>query len=451
MTALLAAYVRIGKSSHRLSAGLLALPALYYLAGPVANLAAVLIVVWEMQRGELRWYTSLLLLAETLLLSSASVWMGMMGSFRLAMLPDAYLDPLLQDKKIYIPWIAFFASTVLTLLFKKRLGFLARNPLPWTGVQFLVLVLAGYGLIHQSRDKSLEKLEELNYYMQKERWNDIITSASEATENPEVTSYLNLALARNGELGEKLFFYQQSDFKSLIPEWDFTPFTSALLSNIHFCMNNVASAQKYAFEGNLTSISEGCPNLLQRLVETNLIYGAYPVAEKYINLLEQTLFYKKWASSRRKFLRNDTLVESDPLLGNKRRSLFNADKQPAESSVLVDVLEKLAINNPSDQSSMQYLTSILLVNRDLTRFKSLLEKHYGTRVWPGLTRSQQEAVLAISPDAAYGWAHGVSYATGERFDEFRKASYDNQGGADPNEAMSGFKDTFWYFLLFTKQ
>lgn len=46
----------------------------------------------------------------------------------------------------------------------------------------------------------------------------------------------------------------------------------------------------------------GNPRMLKRLVQTNLIYGAYPVAEKYIRILENTFYYKDWAKSQRKFL-----------------------------------------------------------------------------------------------------------------------------------------------------
>ena len=71
-------------------------------------------------------------------------------------------------------------------------------------------------------------------------------------------------------------------------------------------MGDLSSAQKFAFEGYVSSV-DGNPRLLQRLVQTNILTGAYAVAEKYIRILEQTLFYKEWAAEWRKYLYRDIL------------------------------------------------------------------------------------------------------------------------------------------------
>ena len=100
-----------------------------------------------------------------------------------------------------------------------------------------------------------------------------------------------------------------------------------MLSDICYQMGDLSSAQKFAFEGYVSSV-DGNPRLLQRLVQTNILTGAYAVAEKYIRILEQTLFYKEWAAEWRKYLYRDDLVEEEPSLGGKGGRGEKADSMP---------------------------------------------------------------------------------------------------------------------------
>lgn len=130
-----------------------------------------------------------------------------------------------------------------------------------------------------------------------------------------------------GELGDKLFHYPQQGKGGLLPEWNSTVPGAIVLSDICYQMGDLSSAQKFAFEGYVSSV-DGNPRLLQRLVQTNILTGAYAVAEKYIRILEQTLFYKEWAAEWRKYLYRDDLVEEEPSLGGKSGLWGKADSMP---------------------------------------------------------------------------------------------------------------------------
>jgi len=451
MTLFLALLVRIKSPTQRMYTTFITIPVLYFLAGPVANLAALVLFIWEMQKREIRWYWALVLICEALLVSFSSWYFGWMGSFRIAFLPDAYIDPLMKSSKIYIPWGLILISCILTLLLKKRELFFDKKPIIWISLQIALLFPVCYGIIHFFRNSDSETMEELDYYARHEKWNKVINCASGFKGGPMHTSFLNLALAKNDELGDKMFQYDQQGIKGLMPDWEYSTFSSSLLSDISYSMNDIALSQKNAFEGNLASVSDGCPRLLKRLVETNLIFGAYPVAEKYIEILEKTLFYKDWATSQRKYLNNDTLIEKNSALGPKRKALFDANHQPIVNSNLVKELEHLAVNNPADQTSMDYLTAFFLLNRDLKGYKYLLDTYYGTPVWPKLSLSQQEGVFAVSSDnPEYCWAHGVSFDTANRFEKFQRALSSNSGSLNMQDALSDFSSSYWYYLLFKK-
>ncbi len=76
--------------------------------------------------------------------------------------------------------------------------------------------------------------------------------------------------------------------------------------------------------------------------------------------------------------------------------------QYAVSADLLEVWERLAVNNPDRSVAFQYLLSFHLLGKTLNRFDELHRKYYRTKVWPSLSIHQQEAVIALlskdSPD-----------------------------------------------------
>lgn len=77
------------------------------------------------------------------------------------------------------------------------------------------------------------------------------------------------------------------------------------------CFVNLS--QRAAFEA-----MEAIPNYgksgrsLQRLVETNIITGNYEVAQKYLDILDETLFYRKWAKKMRPLAENPLHIQEYP-------------------------------------------------------------------------------------------------------------------------------------------
>lgn len=52
---------------------------------------------------------------------------------------------------------------------------------------------------------------------------------------------------------------------------------------------------------------------MSRMAECQILNGRYDVAEKYLDILSNSLFYRKWAEEKRQFLRNDDAIASDPI------------------------------------------------------------------------------------------------------------------------------------------
>lgn len=185
-------------------------------------------------------------------------------------------------------------------------------------------------------------------------------------------NFLNMSLAEEGLLGDRLFDNPCRDIRSIYNDVLLNEDFAVLLSDIYFSMGHVAQSQRYAFELNekKNNIS---PRMLQRLVQTNIIYGHYRVAEKYLLWLKKTLFYKEWAEKQEKFLFNDVAVEKDPEYGMKRKALIADNRFSGIKGLDDDLLNIARQTRGSRQCSttLQYLGSLYLLARYDQQFISL--------------------------------------------------------------------------------
>ncbi|MDH6356765.1 DUF6057 family protein [Parabacteroides sp. PF5-9] len=315
-------YVRISNFYYRLPIGLFAIPLLFWAAGPIAGLFTLCLILWEILQRTSRGYLSLLFAITYLVLVYICYQQAIVRDYSFAFLPDAYFHPTITPPTvIYYSWICL--PLIIGAAFLSRKYDLKSDKTKLFSFIAQLVVVAGlcFWLIPQYEDKESKTLKELDYYAHQQDWDKIISISNGSMNNYLYLGYLNMALAEKKELGDRMFFFDQHGMEGLVRTWDRTIVTSNLLSHVYFTLGEVALAQQMAFEANEIVVGFGNPHNLKRLIQTNLIYGEYLVAEKYIRLLEQTFGYRDWAKEHRRFLNNDTAVEADPLFGSKRKML----------------------------------------------------------------------------------------------------------------------------------
>ena len=439
-------YVRIKQLEKRLIYGVIFLSLLYLATGAIASLFAVTCCVWEWLHRQRGSYWSLLLLLQAVVISVATVYFSYVGEFRLVFLPDAYYHfKLTPPKGIYFSWLALPAIVLFACrAWKKTLG--GTSLYVWYSIQVVFIAGLLYWGVPKYADKKSVKMKELDYYTRAEQWDKVIESCKGPMTNYLYMNYLNLALARQEMLAEQMFAFDQRGPLGLMVNWNKTSHISALLNDIYFSMGAVALSQEMAFEGNVGADN---PRLLKRLVETNLIFGAYAVAEKYISILEQTFYYGDWARKQRTLLYNDEAVNTDPLLGAKRKCLPSQNSL-AQLNGLDKDLMAIAEMNPEHRASVQYLGASYLLQKDINSFKAMIEKYYKTEVLPVLPISFQEAIIVYSeanPD--YWKQYGVSGAVIERYRAYKQMLLRNKGRSNIKALMfQSYGNTFWYYLMF---
>lgn len=452
MMALLCGYMRIRNDLFRLVAGCVLVPVLFWLAGSIAVLFAGMVCLFEGLRKMPKWYISLIGVAEVLLLGVGTVYFSLMGEYRWVFGPDLYYHYTLHPKEIiYYSWIclplvflvAFFIRNKNSLSGKKwRAGISCIAQLA------MIAAVLWWGMPKYSDAKTL-KLKKLDYFARTEQWDKTIEECKGKLTNFLYMCHLNMALANKGELSDKMFNFDQRGPQGLLVQWNKSENISCMLSDIYFTMGATASSQEMAFEGYVSAMEDGNPRMLKRLVQTNLIYGTYPVAEKYISILEKTYAYRDWAQSQRKYLYNDEVVESDPILGTRRRMLPDRNSLAMIKGLAGDLalfLEK----GPANSAALQYLGAMYLLAKDLEGFKALVEKYYGTEFLPVLPVHFQEAVIVMSEKEPDYWKRfNVSETIVARFTDYKKQVLANRN----NSAIAGllnrsYGNTYWFYFMF---
>lgn len=452
MMALLCGYMRIRNDLFRLVAGCVLVPVLFWLAGSITVLFAGMVCLFEGLRKTPKWYISLIGVAEVLLLGVGTVYFSLMGEYRWVFGPDLYYHYTLHPKEIiYYSWIC------LPLVF--LIAFFVRNKNSLSGKKLfagisciaqlaMIAAVLWWGMPKYSDAKTL-KLKKLDYFARTEQWDKTIEECKGKLTNFLYMCHLNMALANKGELSDKMFNFDQRGPQGLLVQWNKSENISCMLSDIYFTMGATASSQEMAFEGYVSAMEDGNPRMLKRLVQTNLIYGTYPVAEKYISILEKTYAYRDWAQSQRKYLYNDEVVESDPILGTRRRMLPDRNSLAMIKGVAGDLalfLEK----GPANSAALQYLGAMYLLAKDLEGFKALVEKYYGTEFLPVLPVHFQEAVIVMSEKEPDYWKRfNVSETIVARFTDYKKQVLANRN----NSAIAGllnrsYGNTYWFYFMF---
>ncbi len=444
-------YVRL-KSQIRFIYGICVIPILYGVAGPVVHLFAISVLLFEFLTNGKKKYASIVYLLIAVLSAVVGVYLGVSRNLTCAFLPDAYCNPLQKAPGIYYAWYALPVAMLLAAYLRKYKTPASLKGRCWLeGCQWLVILLLAYeGITHFGQLAALDQFRQ-DYYVRTGQWEKVISEFDQTVLSKRRMCNLNLALAHTGQLSERLFEYPQRGIESLMLRWDQSVFTAELHSDLYYCMGIISTSQKFAFEALVSSRPSGNPRMLKRLVETNIITGAYPVAEKYICLLESTWYYKEWASSYRRFLYDDRAVEQDAVLGLKRRCWKAEAAIPELYTDPVSTLIHLVPTCPDNKAGLQYLTSFLLLNKDIGTYKTLQETLYGTPAWPEMTESQQEAIVICNPNDPHFWLeHGVSVMVRNKAITFmQKVQDSSRFGQSPATVLaSEYGKTYWFYYMF---
>ena len=162
---------------------------------------------------------------------------------------------------------------------------------------------------HTNRIGTYEDMEFCTL-LRRGQWEKIIDKAVKKT--PESAASQNvacLALWQTKRIGENELIAAMNHGRSVMAD----AVTASMVSDLYMHIGMLNMSQRAAFEL-MESVTNNNKSgrAVKRLAEVALFTGQYEVAAKYLRLLEQTVFYRKWAESMRPYLKHPELMHSDP-------------------------------------------------------------------------------------------------------------------------------------------
>ena len=293
-------YVAIPQDKFRYVAGIIFIPLLYHLAGSVTLVFAVSAFLWEVLRKGLNGLSALVYPTVFTLTALVYVKASMTPGWEHALTPFMYYD---WPSTYFFPMYAW--ATVPVLMLVVRIPVKAASRLSAYGASValaLALCLAGY-FYNAVHSRSYYRLIQEQQLAAQGDWDGIIETADRRQPN-YLISYLNLALAQKGQLIDRLGYYNPQPVSKVMYPTPNLKTGLSLQSAVYLSWGYVAAARQAAFDANMVTPGMRNPQQLKVLILTNMALDAPEVAEKYLNILEKTLFYRGWAGEMRMALNN---------------------------------------------------------------------------------------------------------------------------------------------------
>ena len=409
---------------------LLLIPVLYWFVGPLVLLAAVLMTPWAIAFESVIYSLALILFcAHFLPFPMMRVVLGI----------SYYRFP------VTLPYLLMAIPVVIWLLANfGRLLPKAKQGVNVAEVMLVLIVLVG--LVDLGYDKKKYELIEYDYLVRVKDWNAILAKAEKQTPDlPMSVSANNLALAMTGQLGDRAFEFYQRGTQGLFPKFERNFASSQLTGEIYFHLGMVNTAQRLAFES-----MEAIPNynkstrVVKRLAETNIINGQYKIAEKYLRMLEKTIFYRPWAQRMMAILGNEKAINEQPIYGTLRQYKLQEDLLFSDGEV-DHICGQLFMHNQQNVMAAQYLLMMPLLDRDIERFIAYV-KVVQNRIQYN-PRSCQEAIAFAFMRQGQQPPQGiVSPMILEQMDAFARIYSSDKNSPELNR----FKNTVWNYLMDVK-
>ncbi|SHE39123.1 DUF6057 family protein [Dysgonomonas macrotermitis] len=430
----------------------LALPLLYWLSGGVFWIFGLLCILSEWlyfkQLTKFQWGILFVIVIGCILLPPyvASIfiqyplrrlWWGI--SYHRYPVVSPYPLLALWSSIIIIPLLFAFIKGKISRV--KNVTFLSTSGI-------IMVSLFAFFMVKNLADWQKEEIMAYDYYIRTQDWQKIIRMANHKDPNtPLSVTCLNLALSKDGSMGNSMFRYYQNGPEGLLPTFQ-RDFTSPLMSGeVYYHLGFLNTSMRYAFEA-----MEALPDYkkssraMLRIAEINLLNGEYKVAEKYLKILQHTLFYSKQAEQMLECLGNEQKINANPQWSLLKKYRMKDDFLFSENEK-DQMLGLLFVNNQSNKMAFEYLIAYTLLTKDLDHFVQYfpLGKNLGYKEIPA---HYQEALLFYWINTGHDvsslpWS--IDPAVVQNYINFAKAL---ASGANVNALSGGFSQTYWYYLQF---
>ena len=428
---------------------LVVLPLMYWCFGPCVLMVPLYILLFETFKG--RSLQGLALGVGAVIFSIAAILLIARGLqypwFNLFVGIEYYRYPVYQPvMQTAIEVVTVLLPLVAPLLPQMR----KKSLLVWS--QCVVLVVGGWFFIGHAYDTLKYDLITYDFLVRTRQWDKIIEKAEKKQPSkPFDVACVNLALAMNGQLSDRLFEFFQNGAEGLFPSFQRDMTSPLPPGETFYWLGMVNDAERYAFEAQ-EAIPNHCKSgrLTKRITECNIINGHYEVAMKYLRILEKSLFYRKWAKEQKTMIREGK-VNDDPVYGKLRAYRQKKQDFLFSDTEMDQMLGLLFVQNYDNRMAYEDLMCYELLQRDLERFN----EYYPLGKYAKFSRipNAYQQALVMQWTQQHGSFEGMPWsiepATCNLLTQFVNLYMKNP--SDPSLSMPPLANTFWSYMLVSQE
>ncbi len=355
--------------------------------------------------------------------------------------------------KLFIPVAGFISVLPVIARIKLRLPLAHRIPgiiikLFAILVPLILLVITAI-LRYDIKTRHYFLVEKMFY---ERKFDEIIRFNTENPSNNILTIYLtNIALCETCKLNDMLFYSRQSpDGRTLFLKWEMYWEVLRRGGYFYYTIGMINEAHRWAFEN---MVMRGhSPEGLKMLIKTELINRNYSMAAKYIGTLEESLFYRKEATSLRKFLFDDRAVDSDPELGEKRAMKIGIDFFSITDDPYSNI-ENILGGDSLNRKAFEYKSAFHMINGDYGGIASVLPEfeRYGFKKLPVHVEEAALVYQLMNEGITLNIGNlAIDERTLLRFNQFLQtfSFYNNDLKTAEPALKQRFGNTYWYYAFY---
>lgn len=292
-----------------------------------------------------------------------------------------------------------------------------------------------YGKLIGKPDFEYEKLIAMDVEASRENWGKVLDISQSHLLYNEACYLHNLAAAMKGELAERIFTHPQNYANGLfLMVNEVTPFSNGAAGEAWYHLGNMTLADQSAMVSLQFSPKHTGARYIKRLAMINLISGEYGSAEKYLKMLEKTLFYHKWASRMTPVNQDEQTRE---YIESLRKNLVKDDTISGSNNYRL-LLQDLIEANPDNNMAREYLLCYDLLTCDLNSFMEDFTPGKDTAaiyqeaaiIWLNVQYNNGNVTSDVDFES-----YGITEATVGRFQRF-------------NRNPDRYPTTYWYYFIY---
>lgn len=334
----------------------------------------------------------------------------------------------------------------------KRISFLSIKKIRIAEI-YPIIVLVVLALVSVSKIDTKTKrffyAEKLFYAQEYEK---LISFNSRFPSSNRLTIFTNnIALVETGKLTESLFSFRQSpDGGTLFLKWEIIGAVLRRGGYFYYTLGMINEAQRWAYE---YFVMRGyTPEALKMMIKTDLIKGKYNIAEKYISILDKSIFYRDDARKFRDLLKNEEAILNHPELGKKKLLDVKKDFFVETDKPWLN-LDYIIEADSSNVIALEYKLAWLMLQKDMQGVVDLLptmEKAGYTRIPKNVEELVTAYKLMKVGELPALRRLKVSKQCERRFNNFYKIYMQNRGNKRrAQKALAKeFSATYWYYVFF---